>query len=80
MYIYICMYIYKYMCVCVSLQHSVSYIPPPNTICVHIHTYTHVNAYLFFTCHSSDLTATDPLSCRSFSTKEPQNIGHFFGK
>jgi len=24
--------------------------------------------------------SSDPLSCRSFSTKEPPNIGHFCGK
>jgi len=61
--------------------------------CTYIHTYarTNTHAHIKESCHTNihifvvqvwiqdGEDSKDPLSCRSFSTKEPLNIGHFCG-
>ena len=77
-YMYVYTYVYTYIWLFIISCSSWHYILVCE--CIHIckrtHTYTH--PYIMRIQVGED--SYNPLSCRSFSTKEPLNIGHFCGK
>jgi len=77
----ICTYTY---CICICTH---THMCMQGYICINIYKYIHVYMFRTYmhTCRvhmyiQGGEDSWDPLRCRSFSTREPLNIGHFCGK
>jgi len=84
-----CIHVYFYPFISLFYIHTRLLFTPSlySYICIYIHAYSFLFTYTFclhtrrvHTSVQGGEDSEDPLSCRSFSTKEPINIGHFCGK